>query len=153
MPSQRDRIKLTEDELRDYLASARVITINSIGPDGVPHPIPMFYGIEADGAIVMTTYRKSQKILNLRRDPRCSVLVDDGAKYFELRGAVFYGTAELIDDTDAVMAILAAVAVRQGEAHDESDAALAGRRRIAEKRAGIRVRPQRIVSWDHRKLV
>ena len=153
MPSQRDSIKLTDAELHDYLASARVITINSIGPDGVPHPIPMFYGIEPDGAIVMTTYRKSQKILNLRRDPRCSLLVEDGAKYFELRGAVLYGTAELIDDTDAVAAMLALVAVRQGEPSDESDQALAGRRYIASKRTGIRVRPERIVSWDHRKLV
>jgi PPOX class probable F420-dependent enzyme len=151
--TQRDKIRLTDAEIHNYLATARVITINSIGRDDVPHPMPMFYAVEPDGAIVMSTYRKSQKIQNLRRDPRVSLLVEDGAKYFELRGVVIYGTAELIDDTDEVMRILAAVALRQGEPSDESPDALAGRRRIAEKRTGIRVRPQRIVSWDHRKLV
>ena len=151
--TQRDHIRLTDAELRDYIASARAIIINSIGRDGVPHPMPMFYAVEPDGAIVMSTYRKSQKIQNLRRDPRVSLLVEDGAQYFELRGAVLYGTAELIDDTDEVMRILAAVALRQGAPSDDSPAALAGRRRIAEKRTGIRIRPQRIVSWDHRKLM
>ena len=151
--TQRDQIRLTDGELRDYLAGARVIILNSIGRNGVPHPMPMFYAVEDDGAIIMTTYRKSQKSQNLRRDPRVSLLVEDGAKYFELRGVVLYGRAELIDDTNEVKRILAAVALRQGEPSDESDEALAGRHLIAEKRTGIRVRPRRIVSWDHRKLV
>ncbi len=151
--TQRDQIRLTDAELRDYLQRSRAIIINSIGPDGVPHPMPMFYAVETDGAIVMSTYTKSQKIQNLKRDPRVSLLVEDGAKYFELRGVVLYGRAELIDDTDEVARILAAVALRQGEPSDESPDALAGRRRMASKRTGIRVRPQRIVSWDHRKLV
>ena len=49
--TQRDRIRLTDAELRDYLASARAIIINSIGGDGVPHPMPMFYAVEPDAAI------------------------------------------------------------------------------------------------------
>jgi PPOX class probable F420-dependent enzyme len=150
--NQRDRIRLTDAELRDYLERARVITIVSLGRDGFPHPMPMFYAVDDDGAIVMTTYRKSQKIQNLRRDPRVSLLVEDGAAYFELRGVVLYGEAELIDDTEEVARFLAAIAERQGQPSDESEEAIAGRRRYAAKRTGIRVRPQRIVSWDHRKL-
>jgi PPOX class probable F420-dependent enzyme len=153
MPSQRDQIRLSSEEISECLARARVVILTSVGRDGLPHPMPMFYGIEDDGAIVMTTYTKSQKIQNLKRDPRCSLLVEDGAQYFELRGLLLYGRAELIDNTDEVMRILAAVALRQGEPSDESDEALAGRRRMASKRTGIRVRPERIVSWDHRKLV
>ena len=144
---------MSDDEIRSYLMRSRVVILTSIGRDGVPHPMPMFYAVEDDGAIVMTTYTKSQKIRNLKRDPRVSLLVEDGAKYFELRGLVLYGRAELIDDTEEVTRFLAAVALRQGEPSDESDEALAGRRRVAEKRTGIRVRPERIVSWDHRKLV
>jgi len=119
--TQRDQIRLTDGELRDYLAGARVIILNSIGRNGAPHPMPMFYAVEGDGAIVMTTYTKSQKIQNLRRDPRVSLLVEDGAKYFELRGVVLYGRAELIDDTNEVKRILGAVALRQGEPSDESE--------------------------------
>jgi PPOX class probable F420-dependent enzyme len=153
MMTQRRRIRLTDAEIRNYLATARAIILTSVGRDGVPHPMPMFYAVEDDGAIVMSTYTKSQKIQNLKRDPRVSLLVEDGATYFELRGAVLYGRAELIDDTGEVTRILAAVALRQGEPSDESDDALAGRRMMAAKRTGIRVRPERIVSWDHRKLV
>jgi PPOX class probable F420-dependent enzyme len=150
--SQRDRIKLSKDEIAEFLQRSRVLMLTSNGKDGYPHPMPMFYGLEDDGAIVMTTYTKSQKILNLRRDPRVSLLIEDGANYFELRGVVFYGTAELVDDTDEVGRFLGRVATRQGAPADDSAEAVAGRRKTAEKRTGIRVRAERIVSWDHRKL-
>ena len=58
----------------------------SIGATGVPHPMPMWFGIEPDGAIVMTTFTKSQKIRNLERDPRVSLLVEAGEEYAELQG-------------------------------------------------------------------
>jgi PPOX class probable F420-dependent enzyme len=151
--SRRDEIKLTDDEIRAFLAGPRTIILTSNGRDGVPHPMPMFYGLDEDGAVVMSTYTKSQKIQNLRRDPRVSLLVEDGRAYNELRGVVIYGTAELIGDTEEVMRVIATVAAHRGEgAADESDAALAGRRYMASKRTAIRVRPQRIVSWDHGKL-
>jgi len=151
--SRRDQIRMTEAELRDFLAGAQTIILNSIGRDGVPHPMPMWFGIEDDGAIVMTTFKKSQKIQNLRRDPRVSLLVEDGTIYSELRGAVLYGTAELLDDTEKVLDILASVS-RRAQPLDEN--AREGMRKVlaatAPKRVGIRVRPKRIVTWDHRKL-
>jgi PPOX class probable F420-dependent enzyme len=150
--SQRDRIQLTDEEIRAFLERSRTIILNSNGRDGFPHPMPMFYAVEPDGAVVMTTYRKSQKVRNLRRDPRVSLLVEDGEAYSELRGVVLYGVAELIDDTDVVVAFLAAILAQRGEGADASDAALAGRQKMASKRTGIRVLPERIVSWDHRKL-
>lgn len=151
--SQRDQIRMSSGEIRDYLAGSRTIILTSIGKNGEPHPVPMFYAIDDAGAIVMSTYTKSQKIQNLKRDPRVTLLVEDGTKYSELRGVVYYGAAELIPDTDDVVRIIAAVARHQGEPTDDSPEALAGRRRMASKRTGIRVLPQRVVSWDHRKLL
>lgn len=151
--SRRDQIRMTDEELREFLAGAQTIIINSIGPDGVPHPMPMWFGVEADGAIVMTTFRKSQKIKNLSRDPRVSLLVEDGNVYAELRGAVLYGKAELIDDTERVIDILATVSTRNQPIDDD---AKEGMRKVlartAPKRIGIRLKPDRVVSWDHRKL-
>ena len=151
--SRRDQIRMTDEELRDFVAAAKTIIVNSIGRDGVPHPIPMWFGVEDDGAIVMTTFRKSQKVRNLERDPRVSLLVEDGAVYAELRGAVIYGKAELIDDTERVIDILAAVATSSQPVGEE---AMEGLRKAvaktAPKRIGIRVVPERVVSWDHRKL-
>ena len=148
--SRRDQIRMNDEERREYLDQSLTIIINSIGRDGVPHPVPMWYAVEDDGAIVMSTYTKSQKIRNLRRDPRVSLLLEDGTAYAELRGILMYGVAELVEDVERVADILMAVSSRQGGA--ELGDLRPQLRQSAEKRTGIRVRPDKIVSWDHRKL-
>lgn len=151
--SRRDQIRMTDEEVRDFLAGSQTIVICSIGPDGVPHPMPMWFGVDDDGAILMTTFRKSQKVRNLERDPRVSLLAEDGTVYAELRGVVLYGAAELIDDTERVLDILAAVSTRNQPVSDDQRAGLRkALGKTAPKRIGIRVAPDRIVSWDHRKL-
>ena len=152
--SRRSQIVMTEEEIAAYLKGARTIVMNSIGKDGVPHPAPMWFALEDDGSIVMTTFTKSQKIRNLQRDPRVSLLAEDGETYAELRGVVFYGTAELAQDVDAVVQVLRAISRHGGggAADALSETEQAGLRAQAEKRTAIRVRPQRTVSWDHRKL-
>ena len=148
--SRRDQIRMNDEEIHAFLAQSLIIIVNTIGRDGVPHPMPMWYAVEDDGAIVMSTYTKSQKIRNLRRDPRVSLLVEDGTAYSELRGILMYGVAELVQDVERVADILMVVSSRQGGA--ELGDLRPQMRQSAEKRTGIRVRPDKIVSWDHRKL-
>ena len=148
--SRRDQIRMNDEERREYLDQSLTIIINSIGRDGVPHPVPMWYAVEDDGAIVMSTYTKSQKIRNLRRDPRVSLLLEDGTADAELRGILMYGVAELVQDVERVADILMVVSSRQGGA--ELGDLRPQLRQSAEKRTGIRIRPDKIVSWDHRKL-
>ncbi len=148
--SRRDQIRMNQEERREYLDQSLTIIISSIGRDGVPHPLPMWYAVEDDGAIVMSTYTKSQKIRNLKRDPRVSLLAEDGTAYAELRGILMYGVAELVQDVERVADILMVVSSRQGGA--ELGDLRPQMRQSAEKRTGIRVRPDKIVSWDHRKL-
>jgi PPOX class probable F420-dependent enzyme len=144
---------MTEAEVRRFLDGARTIILNSIGLDGVPHPMPMWFAVEDDGAVVMTTFAKSQKVKNLERDPRVSLLAEDGEQYAELRGVVLYGRVELLRDTPAVLDILQRVTRKSGGAGDAPDEAVReGLRRTAAKRVGLRIRPERVVSWDHRKL-
>jgi len=149
---------MTESEIADYIRTKRTMVINSIGRDGVPHPAPMWFAVEDDGAIVMTTFTKSQKIRNLKRDPRVSLLFEDGEVYAELRGVIYYGTAELSDDLDTVVSFLSAIG-RHGSDGGGGASAMqlteqeqAGLRAQAQKRTAIRVRPAKVVSWDHRKL-
>ena len=150
---RRDQIRMTDTEQRDFIASAQTIIISSIGKDGVPHPMPMWFGVEEGGAIVMTTFRKSQKIKNLQGDARVSLLVEDGTSYNELRGVVIYGTAELIDDAERVIDILSEVATRNQPVDDGAKQGMrAALAKTAPKRIGIRIKPERVVSWDHRKL-
>jgi PPOX class probable F420-dependent enzyme len=144
---------MTEPEAKAFLEASKTMILCSIGAGGVPHPMPMWYGVEPDGAIVMTTFTKSQKIRNLQRDPRVSLLVEAGERYAELRGVVIYGEAELVPDTARVIDILFTVTKRSGGVPAGAEqAARAGMEATARKRTGIRVRPKQVVSWDHRKL-
>jgi len=152
LPSRRDLIRMSDEELHTFLEGSQTIILNSIGPDGVPHPMPMWFGVEDDGTVVMTTFAKSQKVKNLERDARVSLLVEDGAQYDQLRGAVLYGKAELNADTEAVLDVLARVTAKSGGGDAPPDALRQALRKTAEKRVAIRVRPDRVVSWDHRKL-
>jgi len=151
--SRRDQIRMTSEEADAFLAGSKTMILCSIGPDGVPHPMPMWFGIEPDGAIVMTTFTKSQKIRNLERDPRVSLLVESGEEYAELQGVLLYGSADLVPETERVVDILVTVTKRSGGIPaGAEEAARAGIQATAKKRTGIRVRPDRVVSWDHRKL-
>jgi PPOX class probable F420-dependent enzyme len=144
---------MTDDEVRQFLEQTKTIIICSIGKDGFPHPMPMWFGLEEDGAVIMTTFTKSQKIKNLTRDPRVTLLAEAGAAYSELRGVVIRGKAEIDAEVENVFATLRKVSVRMGTVPaEDSEAIREGLRASAKKRCLIRVRPEKVVSWDHRKL-
>jgi PPOX class probable F420-dependent enzyme len=145
---------MTDAEIREFLRTRKTIILNSIGPDGVPHPMPMWFTTDDDFTISMATFRGTQKIVNLQRDPRVSLLVESGREYSELKGVVIYGTAELSEDTDSIVATLVAASQKESTEIDaETRTALTeGMKQSASKRILIRVRPDRIVSWDHSKL-
>ena len=153
MPSRRDLIRMSDDELRSFLRSSKTIIINSNGPGGYPHPMPMWFAVDDDGSVRMTTFRKSQKVLNLERDPRVSLLVEAGEEYSQLRGAVLYGRARVVDDlavvTQTLLAIGGAGNLTDPAARKGAEAAVA---KTAAKRVAILIRPEKIVSWDHSKL-
>ncbi len=151
---RRNQICMTDAEIHDFLRSHKTIILSSIGRDGVPHPMPMWFVADDDLVTSMATFRGTQKIVNLQRDPRVSLLVESGREYSELPGGVIYGTAELSEDTDAIIATLEAASQKEtSEADTETRAAMKeGMRKSASKRILIRVKPDRIISWDHSKL-
>jgi PPOX class probable F420-dependent enzyme len=147
-------IQMSDAEVRAFLEGSKTIILNSIGPGGYPHPMPMWFGLDPDGSVRMTTFRASQKVKNLKRDPRVSLLAESGEEYAELMGVVLYGRAQLIDDLEVVKQTLVSVTARFGPPLDA--AAREGMAKVMEKTAAkrvcIRVSPERVVSWDHRKL-
>ncbi len=149
--SRRQQIALTPEEQRAYLAQSHTIILVSNDGHGYPHPVAMWYLTEADGAVIMTTFRKSQKSVNLRRDPRCTLLVESGRTYPELKGLIIRGRAEIDDDTEHVLDVLEAVQRKYnpGLSLEGLRDAMRGQ---ASKRCLIRVRPERVSSWDHAKL-
>ena len=152
--SRRNQIQMTDDEIRSFLRAHKTIILTSNGMGGFPHPMPMWFAMDDDLVVSMTTFRASQKIKNLQRDPRVSLLVESGLEYSELKGVVLYGRAELSEDLDAIVSTLLSAA---GQEVAPDDAA--GRKAMSEvmkktasKRTLIRVKPDRVVSWDHARL-
>jgi PPOX class probable F420-dependent enzyme len=152
MPSRRDQIKLTPAEQAELLASERVVVVSSIGPRGWPHSMPLWYVVR-DGEIWVWTYAKSQKVRNLERDPRATLLIETGHEYTELRGIQIEAVAELIRDPERVVDYAKEMTVRYAEGIEsvEGDAAAALEAQ-APKRVAIRFEAKRTATWDHRKL-
>ena len=150
MASKRSAITMTDDEVQAYLAEQTVLNVATIGPSGHPHLVAMWFAI-VDGQVAFWTFGKSQKVLNLRRDPRITCLVESGDTYSTLRGVELVGAARVVDDFDHVLRIGLAVGAKYnvGAATDASTALAAGQ---ARKRLGIVVDVERVVSWDHTKL-
>ena len=153
MASRRNAIQMTEAEVKAFLRTHKTIIINSNGPGGYPHPMPMWFSVDDDGQVRMTTFRKSQKVMNIQRDPRVSLLVEAGREYNELQGVVVYGRARIVDDLDEVKRTLRTIGgVAGGTDAAMSEAADRIISATASKRVAILIRPEKIVSWDHRKL-
>jgi PPOX class probable F420-dependent enzyme len=149
MPSRRDAIKMTDEEIRTFLEAGRDLQVASINADGTPHLVTMWYGM-LDGEIAFWTYAKAQKIVNLRRDPRLSVLVATGDRYEQLKGVSIVGRAEIVDDPDEVLRYGEVVYERYWGPLD--DTVRDGVRAMGAKRVVIRVKPEKTLSWDHSKL-
>ena len=147
---RRKEIALTPAEQRQFLEESHTIILSTLDRQGYPHSVAMWYVVDPDGTVLMTTFAKSQKALNLRRDPRCSLLVESGRKYKDLKGLLVRGRATLEADTERVLDLLERVHEKynRGPAAGLRDAM----RHQASKRVLIRVRPERVSSWDHRKL-
>jgi PPOX class probable F420-dependent enzyme len=150
--TRRAQIKLTPKEQRELVESERIVVVSTHGPRGWPHSIPLWY-VPRDGEIWVYTYAKSQKVRNLERDPRATLLVETGHEYGELRGAEIEAEAEIHHDPETVFELARELTVRysDGISSVEGDAAEALRAQ-ARKRVAIRFQPRRVASWDHRKL-
>lgn len=153
MPHERAAIAMTPDEIRSFLEAPRTAVLVTLAGDGMPEPVGMWYVLDGDGTMWMRTYGKSQKVVNLRRDPRAAVLVEDGAGYDELVGVRLSGHVDLVDDVDRICEVFAGLMVRyQGLDPQHVPAAIEGYRSRAPKQMALRLHVDDVVSWDHRKL-
>jgi PPOX class probable F420-dependent enzyme len=142
---------MDERELTDFLAANKKVQVATNGPDGFPHLTTLFYALDG-GRLVFWTYRRSQKIANLRRDPRVTCLVEDGEDYFELRGATIRGTARLVEDYDEVLAIGRKVAAVMADGADLGELGEQVVTQQARKRVAVVVEPEKTATWDHAKM-
>lgn len=143
---RRSAIQLTPEEQAAFLREQRKCSLATIGPDGFPHLVAMNF-VAIDGALCMTSYAKAQKVLNIRREPKVALMVETGTRYAELRGVMVRGRCEIAEGAEAVQAVFRAMAEARGEVYAPPAAGSS-----APKRVVLKVVPEKLVSWDHRKL-
>ena len=151
MASKRSQIMMTDAEVQAYLDSERVLNVATIGPTGHPHLVAMWYAM-VEGNAVFWTFGKSQKILNLRRDPKMTGLVESGDTYDQLRGVELRGRGVIVDDYEAVLEIGKSVGVKYNGPSALGDSALPFLEAQATKRVGVVFEIDHVTSWDHTKL-
>lgn len=148
--NRRALIALSPEERKEYVRSARTIILATNGRDGYPHAVAMWFVSDDAERVWMTTYRKSQKVVNIRRDPKVALHVESGTTYDTLKGVLIRGDAELVDDEEVCLQTLVKIQEKMlGSLPPEARDVM---RQQARKRIGIRVVPRRFASWDHAKL-
>lgn len=146
---QRNQVEMTGEEIATYLDRSRTATMATLGATGLPHLVAMWYAV-IDGAIWFETKSRSQKAVNLRRDPRITCLIEDGLTYDKLRGVSLEGTAEIVDDPALIWQVGVSVWERYNGPYTEEVRPLV--EFMLHKRVAVRVDVRRTRSWDHRKL-
>lgn len=151
MSSKRDLITLSEDEIAVYLAEEKTVIVGTNGPRGVPHMMPLWFvmrGTEVWG----WTFAKSQKAKNLERDPRATLLIEDGVSYDKLRGVSFECDVETSSDYDVVRQVGIELFTKYGDGQPPVEGVVQMIEAQAPKRIAMRFVAKRTMSWDHRKL-
>lgn len=139
---------MTADELDSFLRAQRTCRVATVGRGGAPHVSPLWY-VWDGGAVWLNSLVRSQRFTDLRGDPRVAIVIDAGETYAELHGAEMTGRAEIVGDVP-----------RRGDDHAElvdPEALFAakyhqGDMELDGKHAWVRVVPDKIASWDFRKL-
>jgi nitroimidazol reductase NimA-like FMN-containing flavoprotein (pyridoxamine 5'-phosphate oxidase superfamily) len=147
--NRRGEIAMTADEQAAFLARSRTVMLSTIDGRGYPHCVAMWFAL-IDSVVHMTSFRKAQKVVNIRRNPKVCLLAESGGEYAELRGLLIRGQGELVEDVELCTEILGRIQRKHGGTGDAAAPDLL--RRQAAKRMAIRIRAERVASWDHSKL-
>jgi nitroimidazol reductase NimA-like FMN-containing flavoprotein (pyridoxamine 5'-phosphate oxidase superfamily) len=153
MASRRDQITMTPEELRAFILREHTLIIVSNGPRGFPHPMPMFFHYDDQGRFLVSTYGSSQKVVNLRRDPKAALLIEAGEVYEELQAMMAEATAEIIEDEAFVVETMMNIRRQRDPSKTEfPPQEMEQIRYAARKRVILRFTPTKMISWDHAKL-
>ncbi|GAB0106148.1 PPOX class F420-dependent oxidoreductase [Nocardia sp. JMUB6875] len=147
--NQRAQIVMSDAEITEFIERSRIATMATLGASGAPHLVAMWYAV-IDGEIWFETKAKAQKTVNLRRDSRITVMLEAGDTYDQLRGISIEGRGEIVEDPEALFKV--GISVWERYTGPYSEEAKPFVEAMLNKRVAVRVVPERIRSWDHRKL-
>lgn len=146
---ERSKVVMTPDEIEAFLDERRAMTMSTVNADGSIHSIAMWYGF-LEGAVAIESKAKAQKVVNLRRNPNLTMLVEDGDTYEELRGVTLIGKGEIVEDPDRIWELGVSVFSRYNAPYTEEMRPFV--EIMLRKRVVVKLHVERTISWDHRKL-
>ena len=146
---QRDVIRMTEQEIDEFLLGRHTMSLATINHDSTVHLVAMWYGF-LEGAVAFETKAKAQKVVNLKRDPRLTCLVEAGETYDQLRGVTLIGTGEIVTEPDRMWELGVSVFERYNAPYTEEMKPFV--EVVLNKRVVVKLHVDRTVTWDHRKL-
>ena len=149
--NQRATVVMSDEEVTAFVGASRTATLATIGPSGFPHLTAMWFGL-VDGMVCFETKAKSQKAVNLRREPRVACMIEAGDSYDELRGVAIEGSARVIDDVGDPIYWAAAESLYERYNGPVDEASRPMVERMMSNRVVVCIEPARVRSWDHRKL-
>lgn len=141
---------MTDEERDAFLRGRHVMNVATIGADGRIHLVAMWYGFVDGDQLAFWTYGKSQKIVNLERDPRLTALVESGEAYAELKGVELVGTGRVVRDPDVIRAVGESTWERYTGPVDDAARQAVGV--VGAKRVAVLIDVEKYVTWDHTKL-
>jgi PPOX class probable F420-dependent enzyme len=147
--NQRGLIKMTADEVDSFLAERQSMTMSTIAGDGSIHSVAMWYGF-LEGAVAFETKAKAQKVVNLRRNPHLTCLVEAGDTYDQLRGVTLIGTGEIVEEPERIWELGVSVFERYNAPYTEEMKPFV--EVMLNKRVVVKLNVDKTVTWDHRKL-
>ncbi|MCW1403410.1 pyridoxamine 5'-phosphate oxidase family protein [Novosphingobium sp. MW5] len=150
MPSRRDLIRMSDAESLEYLRGQCKTVLGTIDKDGMPHMVTLYYGVDPEGRIVISSFAKAQKVVNCERDPRATITVESGDTYHEIKSVMAQCNVEIIRDFEPMRAAMQHIRSANPRPHTEE--AQKQIRASYAKRVVLRLTPYRFISWDHSKL-
>ena len=90
----RRQIRLSPEEQAVLFRKHRKAALATLDQDGFPHVVAMNYFVK-DGDFYMTSYGKAQKVLNIQRNNKVALMIEEGNAYSELRGVMVRGIVRL----------------------------------------------------------
>ena len=146
---QRGKIVMSQEEIDAFLLGRRSMTMSTINKDGSIHSIAMWYGF-LEGCVAIESKAKAQKVMNLRRNPNLTMLVEDGETYETLRGVTLIGKAEIVEDPDRIFELGVSVFSRYFAPYTEEMKPAVDM--MLNKRVVVKLNVERTITWDHSKL-
>ena len=137
--------KMSKEEVDAFLDSKPGwMMLTTQGKDGYPHTVPIGYFREGD-RIFMGCRDNTQKIVNIERNSKVSLVVEDGVTMSDLRGVLLRGNAKVVRDDDERLKISCLAAELRGTPEDDWP------KTASVGAVFIEVDSPRVTSWDYSK--